>query len=55
MAKVRRNIGTVSYTHLYDITKDIKVIGRFGGDYTTYTTERIEPRIIYTEIGRAHV
>lgn len=33
----------------YDITKDIKVIGRFGGDYTNYKTERIEPRIIYTE------
>lgn len=33
----------------YDITKDIKVIGRFGGDYTNYKTERIEPRILYTE------
>ncbi len=32
----------------YDITKDIKVIGRFGGDYTNYKTERFEPRIIYT-------
>ena len=33
---------TVIYGKLelsYDITKDIKVIGRFGGDYTNYKTE----------------
>ncbi len=32
----------------YDITKDIKIIGRFGGDYTNYRTETFNPRIIYT-------
>ena len=33
----------------YDITKEIKLIGRIGGDFTNAKTQRYEPRIIYTE------